>query len=883
MIENQLALTLSLNGEWQIEIGDHTGPIQVPGVWEALGCPLDVDEARYRRSFEIPAEWVGARIYLRFGAVSYYAEVLINGQPIGIHEGLWSPFEFDITAVIRIGEANQIEIRVVKPSNDEDGDYPYRKVLVGFIPYVSTTFGGIWQDVELVAHRTAAWQDLHITPDWRTGHVLIRAALHGEVDGLAAQVEIRAANGELVSSEERAVHDPDEQVVVLTVSDSQCWSPASPVLYDATMRLIRGNTVVAETTRRFGFRQLHTDGDRLLLNGEPCNLRGILAWGWDPDTLVPTPTDSQIRDEFRRVRDLGFNLYKLCLYVPTRNVFDIADEEGMLLWLELPMWWQIMDGHLREQAPAEYADILAQVHHHPSVVICSLGCELSADMADAELLGTLNDIVRGSTDNVLVCDNSGSGEAYEGLIYDLADFNDYHFYAELHDFAPLLDHFRRDWREQRPCIFGEFCYSDDYRDPAVLVDPDGRRAWWRDLLGVGSSIERWAYRDQEARMEALGLSHTDEELASLSRRKSLLIRKYTLETVRSRRGMGGYVVTGLRDTPISTSGVFDDHNQNKFDSRLFRQFNADAVLILECGRSRKWVNADQPYPRDRFNHWSGDSANFHVVISYVGTRPSENVLHWQLNRPDNMRYIQGEASISTLPAPGIPGEIARIDVVMPEIKQPEQWTLVVKLGDNVENSWPLWIYPKPADLLENTTCYDPSGVLTDFQHLPRHDFSKTGAGTHITSAYTPEVRDFIEAGGRAILIQTGPGTIPTVARSFWGMSLVLLEDHPILARIPHEGFADLQFYHLAADYAFDTNQIQAAMPEVRHIIPAVRGLDMRLFTACDYLLDLEIGRGRLLASTLRFSGGRGDQVNSLEANIVGRFLLSELIHYLVHE
>ncbi len=74
MLENERAETLSLNGVWQIEIGGQSGEIRVPGAWEAQGYPFNAgvnDPAVYRRSFELPADWEGAAIWLRFGAVSY--------------------------------------------------------------------------------------------------------------------------------------------------------------------------------------------------------------------------------------------------------------------------------------------------------------------------------------------------------------------------------------------------------------------------------------------------------------------------------------------------------------------------------------------------------------------------------------------------------------------------------------------------------------------------------------------------------------------------------------------------------------------------------------------------------------------------------------------
>src|SRR5262249_44193257 len=103
-------------------------------------------------------EWDDADIWLQFGAVSYYVEVFVNGVLVGTHEGLWTGFEFDVTHAIRIGETNQLEVRVIKPGYKGDR-FPYRDVLVGFLPYVFDTFGGIWQDVTLVAQRVS---DIHL-------------------------------------------------------------------------------------------------------------------------------------------------------------------------------------------------------------------------------------------------------------------------------------------------------------------------------------------------------------------------------------------------------------------------------------------------------------------------------------------------------------------------------------------------------------------------------------------------------------------------------------------------------------------------------------------------------------------------------------------------
>src|SRR5262245_20854596 len=118
MLENELAERISLNGTWQFEIAGQRGEIRVPGAWEARGYASEPrstaavnDPAVYRRTFDVPETWEDADVWLQFGAVSYYAEVFVNGVAVGTHEGLWTPFEFDVTHAVKVGGTNTLEVR----------------------------------------------------------------------------------------------------------------------------------------------------------------------------------------------------------------------------------------------------------------------------------------------------------------------------------------------------------------------------------------------------------------------------------------------------------------------------------------------------------------------------------------------------------------------------------------------------------------------------------------------------------------------------------------------------------------------------------------------------------------------------------------------------
>jgi len=110
-LRNEAAPVLALDGTWEFQLGAQAGTIVVPGCWEAQGYSRHLDgPARYRRMVTIPADWASRRILLEFDALSYAAVVRWNGQTVGEHRGLWTPFAFDVTAAARGGDRGALEL-----------------------------------------------------------------------------------------------------------------------------------------------------------------------------------------------------------------------------------------------------------------------------------------------------------------------------------------------------------------------------------------------------------------------------------------------------------------------------------------------------------------------------------------------------------------------------------------------------------------------------------------------------------------------------------------------------------------------------------------------------------------------------------------------------
>lgn len=879
---NELAETLSLDGEWRFTLQGKSGAILTPGGWEAQGFDRRAEgPAIYERKVAIPAAWSGKTLQIQFDAVSYYVEVELNGVPLGSHTGAWTPFALDATAAAQPGEANHLRLTVFKTGQR----FPMRESLAGFLPDVALMFGGVWQSARLVAFDGPALGDIHLTPDADTGEIAVSAAVHNGQTARAVVI-ITAPDGQEAARWE-SESTADSIQADLRVPQPALWSPAHPALYTVEIQLIEAGQVRTTARRRFGFRRLSRAGDQLLLNGQPACLRGVLNWGWYPEQLCPAPTESAIRAEFRRVRALGFNLVKLCLVVPAPLYFDIADEEGMLLWLELPMWLPEVTPRLRAQAPLEYADILAAVHHHPAIVLYSLGCELNRAV-DETLLGRLDAIVRGQTSGVLVCDNSGSGEAYGGLSTDYADFNDYHFYADLQYFEPLVDHFDRDWRAPRPWIFGEFCDADDYRDlDEIEAAHGGTLPWWLTEWNPLHPKTFVGYPAQRERMQKLDLGLSGQEIQALSWKQSFVVRKAILEKVRARHGMGGYVVTGLRNTPLATSAILDDLERLKYPPEAFRAFNADSVLLPGRGRTRRWINGgDRPAPFEPYAFPAGQPVGLDVLLAHAGAPLPGGTLAWELRDSEDTLLAHG---MQTVPGPlpaGNPRSLTRIAFIPPALDRAAMHRLTVRLtGEglpaDLTNTWPLWIFPAVTRWPDGLGLFDPAGSQTglgDLLHAARPvEDDLTGVSVLIAGALSEAALAYLRGGGRVLLLQHGPRPLPAAPRPFWREGIKLIQPHPVWEEFPHEGFVDLQFYGLATDWVFAPNALTNVLPDLTGYRPLLRRLDARQFDVSDYLFEAQVGKGRLIASTLRFEGGLGDQPLSLDHHLAGRWLLDRLL------
>ena len=358
--------------------------VPVPSCFEAGGANLDGYEGIcwYRRSFAVPEDWQGRRLVLRFGAVNYRSRVWLNGRLVGESRDGFLPFEFEVHEALRLDGANALAVAV--DNRHHEGDVP--GMHTGW-----RGFGGILREVLLEATDHVRLDDVRIVaaPGEGRGEMTFRIRVrNGLPEAGAVLVEITATDPdgqqcERLTSEPVTVDGEASSELVLRGSTTRAepWSPSSPVLFSAQVRLVCDGDTIDELDVPFGFRTIEATPDGLLLNGEKIFLTGFNRHDDSPHTdMAFDPATT--RADLEAMKEAGANFVRLCHYPHAAAELDMCDELGLLALAELPLyfWDDEEEGRRTQSARAASAArqlecMIARDHNHPSVIFWSVSNE----------------------------------------------------------------------------------------------------------------------------------------------------------------------------------------------------------------------------------------------------------------------------------------------------------------------------------------------------------------------------------------------------------------------------------------------------------------------------------------------------------------------------
>ncbi|MBE0578476.1 MAG: glycoside hydrolase family 2 [Devosia sp.] len=660
---------LWLDGVWQFRHED--GPwreAHVPGPWQAEFSDLVDTSGRavYKRSFALPQGWDSQELALQFGAVSYFCEVLLNGQPVGSHEGAFLPFEIVLPASA-LRAQNELEMRVTMPSADHRAypDHPFGEVPHGKMSWYGR-IGGLWQSVMLEARDPRHVEDVAIVAGM-DGKVFVDLALSAPSVGMPVQLSVLDADGAVVA---KASATAGSQVsATLSVAGPRLWSPDTPNLYSLVVDM--GTDKVIET---FGFRTIEAKGGQVLLNGEAIYLRGALDQDYYPDGIYTPPSLEFLEDQARRAKHLGLNLLRCHIKVPDPRYYDVADRLGLLVWTEVPnvaSFTSKSADRMRETMQG----ILKRDRNHPSIIAWTLinedwGTRLVENAEHRQWLKDSYDWLKAEDPTRLVVDNSACFPNF----HMKTDLNDYHYYRSVPErrqewdditaqfaagadwtFSPLGDAERRG---DEPLVVSEFGVWG-LPDPKKLRRADGGEPNWFEtgsLWGDGVALPHGI----EERFAALDLDRTfgsfDGFIENVQWYQFMNLR-YQIEQMRLHPSIMGYVITELTDVHWEANGLMDIERNPRVFHDVFAQINTDMVIV--------------PRPK-RYSAYLDETLDIDISVATGGNAlPAGAILRWSGDATGSIAVpAAGPVSVTSpgtlgldLPATGA-SRMARLDFVL---------------------------------------------------------------------------------------------------------------------------------------------------------------------------------------------------------------------------
>lgn len=317
--------------------------LNVPSDWNSQIPELKYYEGTmwYARKFEINKK-SDENLFLYFGAVNYRCRVYLNGTLIGSHEGGFTPFQFNVTNVVKEG-GNFLAVEV---DNTRTAD------AIPALSFDWWNYGGITRDVMLVHTPKNYIRDYFIQLDkYDSDHIHAEVQLSAQNAGQLVKIEIP----ELKIANKVFTDGTGLAKATFRVRNLERWSPQTPKLYQVVV-----SSEVDEVKENIGFRNLYVKNTQIYLNDSPVFMKSIGLHEEISQRQGRAYSEQDAIALLSEAKGLGVNMVRLAHYPQNEYIVRLAEQMGLMLWEEIPVWQGIdfKDGSTRLKAQRMYTEML---------------------------------------------------------------------------------------------------------------------------------------------------------------------------------------------------------------------------------------------------------------------------------------------------------------------------------------------------------------------------------------------------------------------------------------------------------------------------------------------------------------------------------------------
>ena len=432
---------------------DKSPTMRIPGDWNTQDERLFFYEGTvwFKKSFQaVPMK--DYRTLLYFGAVNYDCHVYLNGRHVGHHIGGFTPFNYDVSELLKEGE----NVVIVKVDNKRHAEDVPTQIFDWW------NYGGITREVKLVKVTPVYLEDYSLQLMKADGKAKNREISFSAKLNKAEAGHKVVVNIPELKLEQQLTTDAEGKVsATLKVSAKklQLWSPESPKLYQVNLSLD-----TSTYGDNIGFRTIETRDKQILLNGKPIFLKGISIHNEKPNGGGRANSVDDAHTLLSWAQELGCNFVRLAHYPHHEEMVREAERMGILVWSEIPVYWTIawMNPKTFENARQQLTDMISRDHNRANVIIWSIANETPHSAERDDFLSRLAKYARTLDDTRLISmamEVTGASNYVNRLndnmnqYVDVVSFNQYiGWYRDVND-APKMK-----WEipYEKPVIISEF-------------------------------------------------------------------------------------------------------------------------------------------------------------------------------------------------------------------------------------------------------------------------------------------------------------------------------------------------------------------------------------------------------------------------------------------
>lgn len=763
-------------------------------------------QAWYQREVVIPQEWANQAITLHLERCHWETSVYVDGKPVATDERLSTPNRFDLSAQLTPG-THTLTLCV-----DNRLKYPMDQWGHGTTEHTQTNWNGVVGDIELVARPQSNISEVNTYPQLAQKSVRVEVKLQHTLkthtDG-TLKIAVRDAQQRLLAQKEMpvALQQGANQVseTLALGKNIELWDEFNPYLYQVEAQLTTA-TGTDEVQESFGMREVSQGKHHVQVNGRNVHLRGALDCCVFPLTGYPSTRVEDWKRIFRIVKDYGLNHVRFHSWCPPEAAFTAADQIGIYLQAELPMWIKDVGKYpaRRDFFEKEMYAILKEYGNHPSFILMCNGNENEGDFA------VLEDLVK-------------KAQAHDNRRLYSASTARTHTASDQYYTSHVT---QKGWitvYEGKPSTDWDRSKESDIDCP-VIAHETGQRCMYPNFDEIKKYTGVLEPRNFEVFQERLtrhGMLHQAKDFFQATGAHTVLQYKEVNESLLRTANSGGFQLLGLADFPGQGSafvGILDAFWDSKglVTPEKYRESCAPTVVLARI-------------PRRTFT--TGDTLTARFEVYHYGQHPlRRGKLEWSLKDEAGQIYRQGSLRTPSIDCARV-DSLGRIELKLEELVAKKKLTgakkltLHATLNGIYHNEWDVWVYPQVTT--PNTQGY------------------------RMATAYTSEVREALAKGERVLLVTSKlPGRKARFASHFWNpimfnwdpmiVGTLIDNHHPAFREFPTDKYADWQWWDIL-NYA-----TAVELEGADALTPVIQSIDTyEVNKKLGIAFEAQVGEGRL--------------------------------------